>query len=115
MSKPGRLRRALAAKLQAKYPEVRYALRDGLRDVDHVVTLEWLPDNLWPAQGFWRSSGADCYRWEGTVIGVRPDGSRYPWRSVGSYETMTDLLKPGKLRMDSSGYISNKLTTSDEK
>lgn len=52
------------------------------------------PDDLIPATGSWRTNiGLDVYRWEGVMT---VDGSR---RCIGSYQTMTELVKCSSLEI----------------
>lgn len=81
--------RRLAALLQKSFPE-----RNGLPVV-------WRPEEIYPAKGAWRSNvNLDVWRWEAFARYVREDGSLSGTAySVGSYATITELIKAQKLMM----------------
>ena len=71
-----------------------------------IHPLTWDPDHLFPAQGRYRSDkNIDCYRWTGYAKYVRPDGTSFTMVSVGSYSTMTSLIKAKELFMSDSGEV----------
>lgn len=109
MSKPGRVRVALAKKLQAQFPSVTFAeYRGGPKT---TIPMRWLPEHLYPSTGFYRTnSSADCARWEGSALGVREDGSTYTMRGVYGWQTMSDLIKPGDLTLHADGQVTNEST-----
>lgn len=93
MRKFGRTREKLAELLQKSFPD-----HNGL-------ALTWKPDWLYAATGAYRSRGIDCYRWEGFGRHVRSDGTSFAVMSVGSYITMTELIKAKRLRISGSDEI----------
>lgn len=102
--KSGRVATKLAAKLQATMPERVFKAAGG---ETRRVPLLWKPENLYPATGAYRTNGQmDCCRWEGCVLAVRADGTTYPHTSVHSYETMTDLIRPGGLSIGADGEVT---------
>ncbi len=85
----------MAKLLQASFP------RQG------TLELTWRPENLRPATGAWRTNQMlDCWRWEGYGIHVRQDGSELVVMEVGSYDTMTELVKAKSLKVSQTGEIS---------
>lgn len=77
----GRTRAALAKRLQVFLPEI-----DGF-------AVTWTPERIYAAQGFYRSSPFNyngSYRWE--AYGTRVSDGK-PWGAIGSFATMTELLK----------------------
>lgn len=79
---PGKTRQRLAKMMQAAWPE------------HNGFALTWLPENLLPAEGRYRSDiRIDCCRWEAFAYHFRADGTSFPMVTVISYYTMTELLK----------------------
>lgn len=79
--------RKLCKMLQAAFPE-----RNGL-------ALTWSPENVYPAKGAWRSRRAmfDVRAWQAHATYVNECGQVVHGMSVGSYATITDLIKFKKL------------------
>lgn len=95
VSIPGRTRVRLAKLLQASFP------------YKGTLALTWKPEKLYPATGAYRTNQMlDCWRWEGFGVHVRPDGSEQVVMEVGSYDTMTELVKAERLKIDSTGEVS---------
>ena len=95
MSTLGRTRVRLAKLLQASFP------------YKGSLALTWKPEKLYPATGAHRTNQMlDCWRWEGFGVHVRPDGSEQVVMEVGSYDTMTALVKAKALRVSPTGEIS---------
>jgi hypothetical protein len=90
---PGKVREKLAQLLQKSFP------------TKGEFALTWRAEWLHPAAGAYRTSGIDCFRWEGSARHFREDGTFYTAMSVGSYETMTSLIKANRLRISSSGEV----------
>lgn len=84
----------LAALLQKSFPKMgEYA-------------LTWDPAHLFPAQGRYRTDkNIDCYCWTGHAKHIREDGSSFVMLSVGSYSTMTSLIKAKELFISNSGEV----------
>lgn len=112
MRKPGRVCVALAKKMQENFPELHY------KDFDREwsIKLTWLPENFFPARGYYRTDyRADCARWEAAAVVIREDGSRYTHSVVQGYTRMSDLIKKGDLVWHSDGEITlEPLTESTE-
>lgn len=83
MSKPGYAVTKLAKMLQAELPA-----RNGLAVI-------WKPENVFPAKGYWRSqrSQTDTWAWEAHGIHYRDDGSEFVVYAIGSYQTITEIIK----------------------
>ncbi|GBR03260.1 hypothetical protein [Gluconobacter cerinus] len=61
-----------------------------------VSVLPFDGSNLVPATGYWKK--ADCFRWETVGLkAVNPASGNAMGLSVGSWDTMTDILKAGRL------------------
>lgn len=77
----------LCRMLQAAFPE-RYGF-----------TLTWSPDNVYPVKGAWRSRRAmfDVRAWQAHATYVNEFGIVVSGMSVGSYVTITELIKCEKL------------------
>jgi hypothetical protein len=104
VSKPGRLRVALAEKLQAQFPSLSVQGPDGSIT---VIPLLFEAEKLYPATGYYRTdSRADVWRWEGTVQGVRADGRTFNLQGIGGYTTMTELCRKGDLTWHPDGEIT---------
>jgi hypothetical protein len=73
-------------------------LRDKLADLleeafaEIGIEVSVNPDQLWPATGFYRTSGNDSYCWEGQA-NVKGTTTFY---SLTSYSTMTSIVKSKK-------------------
>lgn len=66
--------------------------------------VEWLPSQIFPATGWHRSSPqSDCYRW--VAFCKRPNGGNVVG-SVGSYDTIKDLIRYTRLSMQASGEVA---------
>ncbi|WP_162949981.1 hypothetical protein [Pseudomonas aeruginosa] len=79
---PGYKVRRLAALLEESFPQ-----RNGLK-------ITWRPEQIYPAQGRWRSDvRMDVWRWEAFGVHIRSDGTETTMMSVGSYATITELIK----------------------
>jgi len=90
----GRVREKLAALLQKSFPD-----KDGF-------ALTWRAEWLYPATGSYRTNYMlDCWRWEGFARHYRPDGSYMTMMSVGSYETMSALIKADKLTISGADEV----------
>jgi len=97
----------LAAKLQKQFPSIEF-LHDGRV---HTVQLRWLPENLYPATGAYRTNVIlDCCRWEGFAQGVKDNGSTYTVCAVYGYSRMSDLIRPGALVWHNDNEITNERT-----
>lgn len=71
---------------------------------DREVT--WKSERIHAATGWYRSSrhyGNDSYRWEAFSFFTHSGNVAH---AVGSYDTMTECVKSGKLSMHSDGEIS---------
>ncbi len=89
----GRQRRRLAKRLQEFLPVYR------------GFPVTWKPENIHAAQGYYRSSPYNfngSYRWQ--AKGVR-DGENHAWAFVGSYVTMTELLRAKQWSIDEDDEI----------
>ena len=77
----------LCKMLQAAFPE-RYGL-----------ALTWSPENVFPVKGSWRSrrSELDVRAWHAHATYVSEYGQMVHGMTVGSYATITDLIKFKKL------------------
>lgn len=107
-NKRGRVCVALAKKLQAQFPSIMVGSGSIFDKAPRVIPLLWLPENLFPATGAYRTDWRqDCWRWEGFGHGLRDDGTTYPTWTVGGYTTMTDLIKPGTLTIHEDGEVTN--------
>lgn len=85
----GRTRKELAKLLQKSFPQSASGL-----------DLTWEASQLFPATGAHRTNASiDCGRWEGFARHYRSDGSFYTALSVGSYHTMTELIKAKRLTL----------------
>lgn len=94
MSRPGRIRIRLAKLLQASFP------------YKGTLALTWKPEKLYPATGAYRTDQMlDCWRWEGFGVHLRPDGSELTAMDVGSYYTMSELVKAKRLAISSGGEV----------
>jgi hypothetical protein len=101
----GRVRQALARKLQQQFPE----LVTVIGGVERRTPLLWLPDQLYPATGNWRTNrvAMDVWCWNGYGVTVNAEGKQAIVLSIGSYTSMSELIKPGTLEIDwLSGEVS---------
>lgn len=80
----GRVAKKLLALLNASFPE-----RNGL-------PIEWLENDMHPAKGAWRKKSMDVWSWQ--AYAQYKDNSCIAY-AVGSYATMTELIKFKKLEM----------------
>lgn len=90
----GRVCQKLAALLQKSFPK------------KGTLALTWSADWLYPATGAWRTNTMlDCWRWEGYARHYREDGSYMTVMEVGSYTTMTELIKADRLCISPDGSV----------
>jgi hypothetical protein len=77
----------LCKMLQAAFPE------------HHGLALTWSPEKVFPVKGSWRSRRAmfDVRAWEAYATYVTEFGQVVTGMSVGSYMTITELIKFEKL------------------
>jgi len=92
----GRTRIKLAEILQNNFPS-----RSG-------VLVTWRPEWLYPATGAYRTNQSlDCFRWEGFAKHIDESGKEiFTAFSVGSYFTMSEIIKYSDLAMDGDGEIT---------
>jgi hypothetical protein len=71
------------------------------------LALTWKPENIHPATGAYRTNQMlDCWRWEALGIHFPTNGDpEIPAMEVGSFATMTALVKAKRLRIDSAGDV----------
>ena len=72
----------------------------------HIPSCTWNAVKMYPAQGAWRTNKMlDVWCWEATIVFKIEDGGPEINKTVGSYQTMTELLKCNTFEFDDIGEL----------
>jgi hypothetical protein len=89
MKRIGSVRKRLARKIVAALKE-------------QGIEARCEPQNLRPAQGYWRQIEQDVQAWEGSV--ETKIGDRWSVRSIGSWDRMSDCVKGLSIKRERDGF-----------